>query len=774
MREITTTSAARTRPREPLRAIFLAVLLGLMAGFVHGWNLSLIGLFLLVILFNVRARLFFAIWLFGVALSWMLAPLSYAVGRFALDATPVGATLELLGDTPMPALFGWDRYTVIGGAFVAAVLSLPAFVAVRGWLQNLNQPQVARDASSPQAMAAAPPEGDGQRGAHWLLGAPKQSAGVNEPVLRPLGVWAFLIALGIVSLGFWWIAPQHIAKQILQRLAVVNGAQVDAGHIELDLWGGRLEIQDLALANPAEPSEDRLRLRHVSADLHPAALFSGRLEIECLRADGVEMEAVRERLAKVYAQPAAEPLSEPPPILPPHDVAADDTLPLADFVQDWANIHDRAAALVRLIHAVEGFEQLDAPTGDRPAGGGFSGLVRMARARRLLGAPQPTAVIHKLEIRGLPASFQLGDKGVVKLVDLSSDAKVCPKPARIVVEAPASGLKIELTCAKPEAPARHSFELRAEQVDLASVLASASSQQRLQCDQGNATILAKGWIEGDQLEMNLIANVDQLEARVAGHDPLHDLPAETWNEALVAVSSTPIVAKLSGDWSAPRFALDVAALKQQFEQRLRQSGQEQLALAFQSPAATATEVQTVAVAPAAPTGAPAVPATDFAEAATTERLPPIVAAATLGTPDLTAPNTAPVAITFNPPAPQPDEVCHPGEEEIAEAEPVSTWTPPRQAVMPEQYTHRGEYGVPEMVPADVYEIPTGRVESDLTRWTRELFARASASWPFRKRTSEIEDPFRTTPPAEPAAEPESRIARQRTWDRGYTPRTTYR
>jgi hypothetical protein len=539
----------------------------------------------------------------------------------------------------------------------------------------------------------------------------------------------------------------------------------------------------LALANPAEPSEDRLRLRHVSADLHPAALFSGRLEIECLRADGVEMEAMRERLAKVYAQPAEEPLSEPPPILPANDIT-DDTLPVADFVQDWANIHDRAAALVRLIQAVEWFEQLDAPTGDRPAGGGLSGLVRMARARRSLGAPQPTAVVHKLEIRGLPASFQLGDKGVVKLVDLSSDAKVCPKPARIVVDAPASGLKIELTCAKPEAPARHSFELRAEQVDLASVLVPASSQQRLQCDQGNATILAKGWIEGDQLELNLIANVDRLEAHVAGHDPLRDLPAETWNEALAAVSSTPLVAKLNGDWNAPRFALDVAALKQQFEQRLLQSGHEQLALAFQSPTATATEVQAVAVAPVAPTsiavepaptGAPTVPVADIAEAATTERLPPIVAAATLGTPDLTAPNTAPVAITFKPPAPQPDEVCHPGEEEIAEAEPVSTWTPPRQAVMPEQYTHRGEYGVPEMVPADVYEIPTGRVESDLTRWTRELFAKASASWPFRKRTSEIEDPFRTTPQAaEPAAEPESRIARQRAWDRGYTPRTTYR
>ena len=118
--------------RQP-RHVALAVVLGLLAGFVTGWNLTLAVVLLAVVLLNVRTLAFLVAWAIGLGGAWMLSGLTYRLGQMLLDSTPLGECVAALGDGPFFALLEWDRYTLVGGACLAGALS---FVASRlaAWL----------------------------------------------------------------------------------------------------------------------------------------------------------------------------------------------------------------------------------------------------------------------------------------------------------------------------------------------------------------------------------------------------------------------------------------------------------------------------------------------------------------------------------------------------------------------------------------------------------------------------------------------------------------
>src|SRR5438105_6794562 len=123
------------------REIGLAVFLGVLAGFVGGFNLTLAVVLLAVLVLRTPPKMFAQAWGVAAGLAWTLTPVTFRLGHFVLTGTPVGQWLAPHADGLWVALFDLDRYTLIGGACLAPIVALPTAwgiaVATRGVQQRL-------------------------------------------------------------------------------------------------------------------------------------------------------------------------------------------------------------------------------------------------------------------------------------------------------------------------------------------------------------------------------------------------------------------------------------------------------------------------------------------------------------------------------------------------------------------------------------------------------------------------------------------------------------
>jgi uncharacterized protein (TIGR03546 family) len=229
------------------RDVALAVALGLLAGFVTGWNLTLATVLLAAVLLNIRTRTFLVAWAVGFGGAWSLSGFTYRLGHVLLDSTPLGDCVAALGDSAVVALLDWDRYTLVGGACLAGVLALPASrLAAR----------LVRSRWTPEAVES-----------RWLrpLGA--------------IGAAGVLIATGAATSQ---LAGARVERELLSQLTEANGAPVTAAEFQFSLWTGNLHVDDLQLADPRRLDRDRLRIGRVTAQLRSGELVRGRLHVDTL------------------------------------------------------------------------------------------------------------------------------------------------------------------------------------------------------------------------------------------------------------------------------------------------------------------------------------------------------------------------------------------------------------------------------------------------------------------------------------------------------------
>lgn len=545
--------------REPWRAIFLAVLLGLLAGFVHGWNLSLACLLILVVFFNVRARVFLLIWLLGVGLSWLLIPMTYAVGRFTLDQTPVGDFLALFGDLPSVRLLGLDRYTVVGGIVVAMLLAIPACVTVRNWVRRL---RAAHEQSERESLGA--------RFGRWLYGTTSTVA--SEPVVRPFGLWMAVIAIGGLSLFVWWFVPRRAEALLFHSLVSSNGAPVTAERFELDFWSGTLEAENLSFSD-GKTDQSWVRVARVSASVDATDLLQGRINCKQAQLEGIEtsqkdtLDPGRSDLAGA----ANLPEKSAPTVLDP-----------ASYLREWNAVENQWRSAERVFRLIENLQDLDNLLAAR-ARRDASSMRRWASARSALGSKRPTVYVRELVLRDPPGDWRLSPGAKICVKDVSSTASFTPRPTRLEVTDNERGLQFSATLNLRDEPYRHRIELRSSGIALANHLMPPGSKQPIECEAGVGDVFATGWASRDELDLALEVHLSQLTARIAGQDPIAGVAADSWNEALAQIHDLRLLARVNGTAKAPCITFAEPELLREVAQSLKSHGQSGLAAAFVAP-----------------------------------------------------------------------------------------------------------------------------------------------------------------------------------------------
>ena len=207
---------------------------------------------------NVRTKLFAGAWCAGATASIAASGLTYRIGYWLLDGTPLGAAIGYLGEGVFVSLLAWDQYALVGGACLGLLLSLPAAKLAAKWA----------------GASLAVDEGE-----------------TREPWLRPYGIAWSLVALAACGWATWTLAPRLVERELLAQLSAANGAPVEAGDVQWSLWSGELNIDDLQIADPERLDRDRLRIGRIATKTAPGALLRGRFETDKLEASKIRADA---------------------------------------------------------------------------------------------------------------------------------------------------------------------------------------------------------------------------------------------------------------------------------------------------------------------------------------------------------------------------------------------------------------------------------------------------------------------------------------------------
>lgn len=582
------------------RAISLAVFLGLLAGFVQGWNLSLVALLALALLFDIRTRVALVGWGVGLALSWLLAPVTFLLGRLVLDLTPAGVWLGGLGDGRWAALFGWDRYTVVGGLLIGLAVAWPASGlltrGVRRTRSLLKQARQVRNRLVPhdQPDVIAFPRSrislrarivDGVRGATRRANEP----GEGERLFRRGGLVAATALVLVTVAAVIWQAPQIARGRLYLAVQRANQARLEAGRFDLALWDGSLEIQDLRLADPNCLTHDRLRIGFLSAKLDPAALLAGRLAVRHVDVSGVRTHVERGQAASpVDGAPACEAIPDVlanAAILPAPQAAG---VAVHEHLAAWPELRQAIGVFGQLLSHIEQMRQeCQPPTPSLSlAAIAATDLATLRAARSPLGRPAPAISIETLRIDDLNPDWQLGDRASLTASRLASGADAW-KGMRIEIDAPERRVHLAAESATHRGRRGWNVHLEAQQVPLAELAAYTRTRQPLAIDAGELTITGAGWADEQGFELPLSITAQEIACRSIARRDVLGIRSDLWAEGLGRLHVFTAEAVCRGSWIEPRLEVDGVDLAERFRHQLRAAGEHEMLAALDAPASLA-------------------------------------------------------------------------------------------------------------------------------------------------------------------------------------------
>lgn len=516
------------------RHVASAVVLGVIAGCVTGWNLSLAAVLLLAALFNLRTKIFAVAWAAGLTMSWLATALTYRLGQFLLDGTPLGATLGSLGDNAWIAMFDWDRYTLVGGAAMGFGLALPAAKLI----------------------------------AKFAVRASAEVDGLGERWLRPCWYLPTSVGFALCAAAPWWLGPMLVERELLRQLAAASGAAVEAGNFRLSLWSGELEIDDLQFADPQHLDRDQLRVGRLTTQVRVGALLRGRLAADKLLMTNLRVDVARRQAADSQSGTAFRAKNTYSQLAQPSYSAANHELDLDGYVRDWPAVRERLTQLGRLVAGLESLAAADAcgeASGEWPCG-----------TRSDLAQAQPRVRIDSVRAEELPHAWGLGRKAVLEISGLTSQPAAAEEPTRVEIVAPEYAAEIAATLNLCKPGQKHNVRLAAYDCQLTELVEPATVDQTVIVSGGKLDLQGEGWMTRGRLELRLQLESKPLDVRVASRDRLAGIEGAVWDQGLRSLGSLRIEARLAGPWTAPVLSVNTQRLVEQFKHQLRAAGEHEL------------------------------------------------------------------------------------------------------------------------------------------------------------------------------------------------------
>lgn len=348
-----------------LTASVLAGLLGFIPGFflpsdLGGGFLQAPGL-ILVLLFavlvcNANLGVFTLVTVAAKLTSLVMLPVSFAIGQ-ALIEGPLQSMFESLANGPVTAWFGLEYYATTGGLVLGLFFGVAVGIVLVKSLATYRHRMAQIEAGSTAYQNYS---------SKWyvrfltwlLLGKGKgnkitwQELAEGNRRALPIRI-SGVIVVAAIAVGLYMFQGSYstgaLTKGLQGSLVAANGATVDLQSAQLDLAGGALRIQNLAIADAADLDANLFQASALEAQIDTGALLRKRIVIETLRATDAKSGEKRTTKGVLVTEPT------PPPAPAPGQHTIEDYL---KDVEVWRD---------RIRQASEWFEKLSGADKEPPA-----------------------------------------------------------------------------------------------------------------------------------------------------------------------------------------------------------------------------------------------------------------------------------------------------------------------------------------------------------------------------------------------------------------------
>jgi len=562
------------------REVGVAVFLGILAGFVTGWNLSLVLVLVLALVLAAPLRVFCEVWACSAALAWALTPATYRLGVQLLELSTLGNWLRPHAYSVWVALFDLDRYTLVGGAVLGALIGvLAAGIAalITRSLQNRYLKLVDRFANHDDWLCRL-----AIRVASWTIFgslAKPEPARARARMFRPVGVIAglFLLLPGALTVGYY--TPQWTTSGVLSALSAANQAEVEAAEVQLSLADGLLIIDDLHIPDAADLNRDRLVLGRVLAEVKPGPLLRGEVLIDRLLIDGIETNVARAEPARPckLAFPAFD-------LLPQRqrDEAAGNAegekfeIALEDYVGNWEQTREKIERVRELLEEIDRLadhsrgeeRQADADAAAQVPASYF----QMWAARYDFGQPRPRFLVQSLRVKNPSTKWGLGEGAEWDITNLSSNAPLTGQPTEVKFAAPDLGVAVLATLNYHQPGTEHRLRIEARELAVTELIRPEKLGERWTLAGGQLDVSAVGQFHAGELNLPVMISTNDLMLLVRGEDKLAGLSPELWNMGLEKLARFEFAGVLRGPILRPKLHIDTDALAKYFRDQLHAAG----------------------------------------------------------------------------------------------------------------------------------------------------------------------------------------------------------
>lgn len=377
--------------------IGLGFCLGILLGCIplSSWA-AVAAVFLITLLFRTSLSAFFIAALLVKTLSFLMDPLLFRLGEFALEG-PLKGIFSWMINTPVLALLDLHRYVVAGGILFTLIASALCYPSLY-FLSRRYRASILRWRSTSPAFekfARFPLV----RFLNWLLSGEKKGDHWELPETRknPIrtGAVVLLAAFAVVLCLFTVLFGDALAKVGFETgLSMVTDTEVNTRDLTLGVLQGTLGLEDLFIRE-WEKKKSIVSAVTLSSDLSVSALLRRRLVFDRISIMNMDFRAERDHEGRFNLGRRKGPGLRLPRIEGP----SVDVRSAADFWQQKGLARDVIEKLLdHLFPDVETtlarLEALKRRTLER---GEYSDLY----AHSLLGGDQPFVVIEDLKIEGL-------------------------------------------------------------------------------------------------------------------------------------------------------------------------------------------------------------------------------------------------------------------------------------------------------------------------------------------------------------------------------------
>ncbi len=283
--------------------IFLAAILGMMVGFVPGFNATTVLGIVLILLLNVSLGVTLLSFAIGKALSYPLAPVTFRIGYHVIHSVGLEGFFRATAETPVVAFMDLHYYCLVGGLIVGAAGGAIFGVVLARFVIGIRKGliHVSGKSSVFQAVSSNPVS----RFLAWLIfGKAKRSLAESltyrAPLIRKSGVIAIVIFLGLTVGGALLAVDYLLADALADAMGQANGAEVNIDRVELSLTTGKADIRGLQVTDPGNPSHNLVQVRHLTSDVSIRGLLTKRVIVDLVDVRGVRDNVPRQSPGEVY------------------------------------------------------------------------------------------------------------------------------------------------------------------------------------------------------------------------------------------------------------------------------------------------------------------------------------------------------------------------------------------------------------------------------------------------------------------------------------------